>query len=80
MAKASFKRVVQRAFENEKFHKALMRNVENALKKAKITLSRSDLRKLKSLLRKRSVAKDFKHYKRIHKQYRLKKPLGVIPW
>lgn len=80
MATSSFNRVVRRAFENDKFHKALMKNAENALKKARIQLSKVDLRKLKSLLSKRSVAKDFKHYKRIHSQYKLKKPLGFIPW
>jgi hypothetical protein len=74
----SLRTVVQRAFENEKFHKALMSNMENALKNAKIRLSKNDVKKLKSFLGQRSIAKDFEVYKKI--AHKFAKKLGFLPW
>ena len=79
MAKSKLVKVVHRAFHDDKFHTALVRNPARAIEKARIKLSKADMKKLKTLLRRRSVINDFKHYKRLHNEYRIKKPtLGVL--
>jgi hypothetical protein len=74
----SLRTVVQRAFEDEAFHKALVSNTEKALKKAGIRLSKKDMRKLKGFLGMRSLAKDFEVYKNIG--YQFERKLGFLPW
>jgi hypothetical protein len=50
MARRTLRQVKEKAFREAKFWKALRRNPEGALSKARIELSAADLRKLKRML------------------------------
>ena len=74
----SLKTVVERAFKDDRFYRALKRNSESALKKAGIRLTKKDMRKLKRLFGMRSVAKDFGELKKVGYEFREK--WGFFPW
>jgi hypothetical protein len=71
MAKVKLDDIIQKAFEDEKFHKELLKNADEALTISKLKITATELKKLKDFLGNPDVQKDFKAYKKLHKKYQL---------
>jgi hypothetical protein len=77
MKRVSLKQVVQRCVREPNFFRALLRDPEKALARARLQISGKDLRKLKRLTRDKSAMKDFAVYGKLMRKY-VHTPQGIL--
>jgi len=69
MKRVSLKQIVQRCIKDPKFFRALLRNPQRALVRARMQIPGKDLRKLEKLIAQKGVRKDFEIYIKLVRKY-----------
>jgi len=77
MKRVSLKLVANKCIKDPSFFRALLRDPQRALERARLKLSAKDLRHLKRLLSDKTAMKDFVKYSKLIRKY-TRTPQGFI--